>query len=170
MHRGGSIRKTLKFLHTLGAIGFTGAIGALIVLHALLPDPTELERFAALRGAMGAVARWLLLPSMGLVVVSGLLAMAASRAYQNAGWVWAKLLSGILVFEGTLVYLQAPMERAARRAEEALRGEFPVAELAATLGAEWGSFWILGGVAVANVVLGVWRPRFSRKGRAAGGR
>lgn len=162
------MRRTLKFLHTMSAIGFTGAIAALIVLHTLLPDPSDLQRWAVLREAMGAVARWILFPSMAVVVVSGLFAMAASTIYQNAGWVWAKLLSGILVLEGTLVYVQAPMERGARAAEAALAGEVPVAELGASLGAEWGSFWVIGGVAVVNVVLGIWRPRFARRRRRAG--
>jgi hypothetical protein len=154
------MRKTLKFLHTMAAIGFTGAIAALIVLHASLPDPTELERFAALRVAMGAVAQWLLLPSMGLVIVSGLLAIAANPALHSAAWAWIKVALGVLVFEGTLAYVQAPMERAALRARAALQGEIPAAELGTTLPAEWGSFWVIGAVAVANVVLGVWRPRF----------
>lgn len=161
------MRKTLKFLHTMAAIGFTGAIAALLVLHASLPDPAELERFATLRMAMGSVARWILLPSMGLVVVSGLLSIAATRAFHSAGWVWAKLASGILVFEGTLVYVQGPMERAARQARAALDGSVPAADLGATLQPEWYSFWIIGGVAVVNVLLGIWRPRFTRRPGAA---
>lgn len=158
------MRKFIKFLHTMASIGFLGAIIAFLVLHAHLPEPAELERFAALRIAMGAVARWVLLPSMGLVLVSGLLSMAVVPAYQNQGWVWAKLLSGAIVFEGTLVYVQGPMERAAERAQAALAGEVPVSDLGLTLSPEWGSFWVIGAVAVANVVLGVWRPRFRKKG------
>lgn len=159
------MRKLMKFLHTMAAIGFLGAIIAFLVIHTQLPEPTELARYAVLRTTQGAVAKWVLLPSMGLVLVSGLLSMAIVPAYQNQGWVWAKLLSGAIVFEGTLVYVQGPMERAAARAQAALAGEVPVTELGATLGAEWGSFWVIGMVAVANVVLGVWRPRFSKKRR-----
>lgn len=157
------MRKLLKFLHTMGAIGFTGALAALLVIHTTLPDPSELERFAQLRIAQGAVAKYLLLPSMGLVLVSGLLALIPTPAYQSAGWVWAKLITGITIFEGTLVAVQGPMQRAAERARGALVGEVPVAELGAALGSEWGSFWVIMTVAVANVVLGVWRPRFRRR-------
>jgi hypothetical protein len=156
------MRKLLKFLHTMGAVGFTGALAAFLVLHASLPEPTELQRFATLRIAMGAVAQWLLLPSIALVLVSGLLSMAFNRAFHNAGWVWAKLAFGVLVFEGTLVYVQAPMQRAAKRAQQALDGSLDPAALGATLQAEWGSFWVILGVAILNIVLGVWRPRFSR--------
>lgn len=157
------MRKLLKFLHTMGAIGFTGALAALLVLHTTLPEPSELERFAQVRIAQGAVAKYLLLPSMGLVVISGLLALVATPRFQSEGWVWAKLISGITVFEGTLVAVQGPMERAARQAREALESGAPTAELAASLGSEWGSFWVILAVAVANVVLGVWRPRFRRR-------
>ena len=155
-------RKSIKFLHTMGSIGYLGAILALAVLHGLLPAPSELQEFATLRIAMGAIAEWILLPSIGIVLVSGLFAIAATPAYQSAGWVGVKLATGILVFEGTLVYVQAPMERAALQARAALEGEVSVAELAAPLPAEWGSFWVLGAVAVLNVVLGVWRPRFRK--------
>jgi len=142
----------------MGAVGFIGAIAALLILHASLPEPTDLERFAILRSAMGNVAKWLLLPSMAAVVCSGLVSMAVVSAYQSAGWAWAKLLSGIVILEGTLVYVQAPMERAAERAAAALAGDLPVSALGTTLQPEWGSFWVIGGVAVANVALGVWRP------------
>jgi uncharacterized membrane protein len=165
------MRRTLKFLHTVGSIGFCGALAALMVLHVSLPDPTEIERFATLRLAMGSVARWILLPSMGLVVVSGLLSMAATPAFHNAGWVYAKLASGILVFEGTLVYVQGPMERAALEARAVLEGGVSdVATMASPLGAEWGSFWVLLAVGIGNVAVAIWRPRFSRKkGRGGGG-
>lgn len=152
----------MKFLHTMAAIGFTGGLGSLLVLQASLPDPSELESFAALRMAQDAVAQWILFPSMGLVLISGLLAMAITPSFQDRAWVWAKLATGILVFEGTLAYVQAPMDRAATRARMALSGEFPVADLGATLRPEWTSFWVLMGVGVANVILGVWRPRFFR--------
>jgi uncharacterized membrane protein len=157
------VRKTLKFLHTLGAIGYAGAAAALLVLHAQLPAPEELERFATLRLAMGAIAQFILLPSIAVVLVSGLLAMAFNPAFHNAGWVWLKLIFGVLVFEGTLVSVQAPMQRAALQAEDALTGNVPVAELAAPLGPEWGSLWVVLLLAVFNVVLGVWRPRGRRR-------
>jgi hypothetical protein len=153
------MRKLLKILHTLGSVGFCGALAALLVIHASLPSPDDLERFAVLRTTMGTIARWMLLPSMGLVVVSGLFALGANPAFHSAGWVWIKLLSGILVFEGTLFSVQGPMERAARDARAGLAGEIDAVALAAPLHAEWVSLWIILMVGIANVVLGVWRPR-----------
>lgn len=156
------MRKVMKFLHTIAAIGYTGGIASLLVIHAALPAPSELQPFAALRMAQGAITQWILFPSMALVLVSGLLAMAVTPSFQDRAWVWAKLATGILVFEGTLAYVQAPMERAANRARLALTGEFPVADLGATLPPEWTTFWVMMSVAVVNVILGIWRPRLMK--------
>lgn len=38
--------------------------------------------------------------------------------------------------------------------------------MADRLGSESGSFWVILAVAVASVVLGVWRPRFSKSSRS----
>jgi hypothetical protein len=67
------------------------------------------------------------------------------------------------VFEGTLVAIQGPARREAERAVQALAGEFDPALLGATASAEWKSSLVILGVAVANVVLAIWRPRFSRQ-------
>ena len=60
------------------------------------------------------------------------------------------------------------MQRAALQAEAALAGDVPAAELAAPLGPEWGSLWVVLLLAIFNVVLGVWRPRGRRREAAAG--
>jgi len=116
-----------------------------------------------LRITMGNVATWLLLPSTGLAVVSGLFSMAANDLYKNAGWAWVKLATGVLVLEGTLVYVQAPMQRAAIAAQAALDGELDLSTLGTSLAAEWGSFWVILGVAAVNIGLAVFRPRIIRR-------
>jgi uncharacterized membrane protein len=158
-------QKTLKLAHIVGTIGFCAALLALLLLHASLPDPAQLEQFASIRLAMGNVAKWLLLPSTGLVVVSGLIAMAVNDVYKNAGWVWVKLATGVLILEGTLVYVQAPMERAANNAQSALEGDFDLSSLGTVLNSEWNSIWVILAVAVVNVVLGVFRPRIIRQAK-----
>ncbi|MFM7273983.1 MAG: hypothetical protein ACKO4A_09015, partial [Gammaproteobacteria bacterium] len=94
------MRKILKILHTLGAIGFAGALAAQLALLAITPEPAATPDYALMREAIAAVGRWVLFPSMGAVVVSGLLAMAFNPVYHDAGWAWVKLLFGIIVFEG----------------------------------------------------------------------
>ena len=152
----------MKFMHTLGAIGQVGAMACLLVLLCYVPAPTSQSEYAMMRGAMGGIATWIFLPSLGLVLISGLLAMALNRAYHSAGWAWAKLLSGILVFEWGFAAIQGPIQQEAELSARALANEVDPATLAATLNAEWKSLWILLAVATANVMLGIWRPRLTR--------
>ncbi|EED36060.1 conserved hypothetical protein [Luminiphilus syltensis NOR5-1B] len=157
-------RKVMKFLHTMGAIGMLGAMASLIVVNALLPDPEQgLETYRALRDVMDGIARWVLFPSLGVTLVSGLLSMAITTAFHNAGWAWLKLVSGVVMFEGTLLAVQGPIEREAELAAQAVSGELAVSALATTVAAEQASLWVLGFVASANVVLGVFRPIWRKR-------
>ncbi|TXN52783.1 hypothetical protein FV228_28735, partial [Methylobacterium sp. WL18] len=121
-----------------------------------------LPGYAAIRGAMGAVATWVFLPSLAATLLSGLLSMALNRAYLNAGWAWVKLATGVLMFEGGLVYVQGPMNREAERSARALAGLLDPAALATSLEGERGTLWVLLAVSAVNVALGIWRPRILR--------
>jgi uncharacterized membrane protein len=156
------MRQLLKFLHTLGAIGMMGAMAALGVILLYAPPPTALAEYAAVRSAMAAAATWVFMPSLGLTLIAGLLAIAASPAFHNAGWAWVKAASGILLFESGFVGVLGPMQREAADSVKALAGTFDPALLGAGLGAEKMTIWILLAVATVNVVLGVWRPRLVR--------
>ncbi len=157
------MRRLLKFVHTMGGIGLLGSMVALLVMLNTLPvAQTDLAAYVQMRLTMDALAQWVLLPSLGITIVAGLLSMAAVPAYHGAGWVWAKLATGVLMFEGTLLGIQGPMEREALTARAVLAGEASMTELALSISAEIGSVWVLGAVAVANVALGVWRPRKKR--------
>ena len=80
------MRRLLKFLHTMGAVGLMGAMACLIVLLSLTPPPDSLAGYALMRGAMGAVATWIFLPSLALTLVAGLLAVALHPGFREAGW------------------------------------------------------------------------------------
>lgn len=152
----------MKFMHTIGAIGQMGAMACLLVLLSLVPAPTSLSEYSLMRGAMGGIATWIFLPSLGLVLITGLLAIALNPAYHSAGWALAKLFSGILVFEWGFAAVQGPMQQEAELSARALAHEVDPVTLAASLDAEWKSLWVLLAVATVNVILGVWRPRFTR--------
>ena len=156
--RGRLMRKLLKFLHTIGAVGMMGAMACLLVMLASKPPPSDAAGHAAMRTAMGAIATWVFLPSLALTLVSGLLAMAASRFYQNAGWAWIKLATGVLVFEAGFAGVVGPMQDAASRGADAL----DAAEIA-SVGP--GTIYVLLALALLNVALGVWRPRLRWVGR-----
>ncbi|MDP2411421.1 MAG: hypothetical protein Q8M26_14195 [Pseudolabrys sp.] len=156
------MRRLMKFLHTMGAIGVIGAMACLLVLLTLAPSPTSAAEYAAMRGAMAGIASWVFLPSMALTLVAGLLAIAVNPAFHNAGWAWAKLFSGVIVFEWGLVGVEGPMQMEAKASADALTGAGDLSALAASLSAEQNSLWILLGVATFNVVFGIWRPKLTR--------
>jgi hypothetical protein len=156
------LRRLVKFLHTMGAIGLMGAMACLIVLLSFVPAPASLSEYALLRATMAAIATWIFLPSLGLTLIAGLLAMGINRAYHNAGWAWIKLFSGLLVFEWGLAAIQGPMQQEAELSARAVAHEIDPATLGASLGAEWNSLWIMLAIATANVILGIWRPRLTR--------
>lgn len=156
---GDLMRQTLKFLHTIGAIGMMGAMACLLVLIAFAPEPASLAEYASLRAAMGGIAKWVFLPSLMLTLIGGLLSFGFVGAYHNAGWAMAKLVSGILVFEWGFVAIQGSMQREAELSARALAGMVDAAKLGTALAAERNSLWMLLAVAAANVALGIWRPR-----------
>ena len=156
------MRHLLKFLHTIGAIGLMGSMASLLVLLSLAPPPGALAEYALIRGAMGSIATWIFFPSLGLTLIAGLIALGYSKAFHNAGWAWAKAISGILVFESGFVGILGPMQREAERSAEALAGKIEASSLAASLSAERNTLLILLAVATANVIFGIWRPRLTK--------
>jgi uncharacterized membrane protein len=153
------VRRLLKFLHTIGAIGLMGAMASLIVLMNVAPPPSSLAGYAVMGGAMAEIATWIYFPSLMLTLVAGLLAIAVNPSYHNAGWAWIKLASGVLLFEGGLVSVLGPIQEEARRSAGALAGQLNPAAITASYGAERNAIWALLAITTANVVLGIWRPR-----------
>ncbi len=146
----------------MGAIGLMGSMASLLVLLSIAPPPTSLAEYALMRGATFAIATWIFLPSLAVTLVAGLLAIGLNRGFHDAGWAWAKLATGILIFEGGLIHVQGAMQVEAEQSAAALAGQVDPATLAGSLGAERGTLWLLLAVATANVVLGIWRPRLTR--------
>jgi hypothetical protein len=156
------MKRALKFLHTLGAAGVIGALAAHLLILVNAPGETLVE-MAAVRQAIAAVTRGLLLPALAVVLVSGLLAMALHRPFHDARWVWIKALLGIAMFEGTLGAVEGTADRLARLALEQAAGGAPLpAEL---LRHEWLGLWTVLALALANIALAVWRPRLRPRQR-----
>ena len=158
------MRLTLKFLHTMGAVGLMGSLACLLVLIALEPPAASLAQYAQARAAMGAIASWIFMPSLGVTLVAGMLSIAVYRPFHNAGWAWAKLATGILMFEGGLVSVQGPLQDEAERSARVLASNAPAAAdaIANLPASEANVMWALLAVSTANIVLGIWRPRLTR--------
>ncbi|MEM8548643.1 MAG: hypothetical protein AAGF46_10845 [Pseudomonadota bacterium] len=154
------LRKSIKFLHTIGGAGYGGGLAAYMAMLAFTPDITTIAEHQALRGGLAGISGWIILPSMGICIVSGLLSMAVHHPFQNAPWAWIKALSGVLVFESTLVAIDGPAKAAAKIYNDAAAGVIDAAKAADLVRDEWMAWWILLGLAIANVLLAVMRPSF----------
>lgn len=148
-------RRSLKALHEIAGIGVGGGLAACLVIG-LTADASAPVAFAAARQAIAAISRYVLVPSLAVVLVTGLLAIAATRAFHEAGWAWVKALLGLGVFEATLVTVGA----STRQAELAAAAADP-SLLASLLHSERNTLWLLLALTVANVVLAVWRPKLT---------
>jgi hypothetical protein len=157
------LKRFLKFSHTIGAIGMMGALACLLALLLFAPPPTSAEGYAAARAGMGAVSKWVFMPSLGLTLVAGLLSIAATPAFHNMGWPWLKAATGILLFESGFVGVMGPMQAEAERAAKLLAGGEGAGAAFHTFAGERNILIVLLLLSVANVVLGVWRPRLVRR-------
>jgi len=137
-----------------------GAMACLLVVMIFGPAQNAVEGQSAVMGAMAQIATWVFMPSLAVTLIAGLLGIAVTPGFHDAGWVWAKAATGILVFEGGLLYVLGPIQAAAKTSASALGGHLDPAIAARTFASERNTLWVLLAVALANVALGVWRPRF----------
>jgi hypothetical protein len=98
---------------------------------------------------------------MVITVVSGLISLAATQSFLGASWAWAKAALGLIVFQATLLIGGSARQLAAIAAA----GLADPAVIDAVLRSERITLWVLIGISVVNVVLAVWRPRLTGKGR-----
>ncbi len=138
-----------------------GGLAALAVVVIVTPASIGAAGYLTLMQTMAAIAAWIIGPSVLVTIVSGLLAIAVHSPFHDAGWAWAKAATGILIFEGGL-HVMGPIQEEAKRGAGMLVGNPDSASVATLLTAEGDTLWVLLAVSVANIALGVWRPRFSK--------
>lgn len=155
------MRKTLKFLHTLGASAYVGALLAYAVVLTYAPQGTP-RAYADMRATIDVICSSILVPSLGLVLVAGLLAMAAHKPFLDLRWVWVKAALGVGTFEGTLVVVSGRARGAAELAADVAASKAEPATLSSVIASEWVGLAVVGALAVANIALGVWRPVLRR--------
>jgi uncharacterized membrane protein len=158
------MRRLLKFLHSLASCGLIGALAAYAILVVLAPQDTP-QAYAAMRQTVVALASWLLLPSMGLALFTGLMAMAVHYPFAQTRWAWMKALLGLGIFEATLGLIQAKAVAAADTALDITAGKAQPGALETIVSNEWMSLAILMALSLAQVALGVWRPSLSMEKR-----
>jgi hypothetical protein len=156
------MRKILKFLHTLAACGLIGALlGYMILLLAAPQD--DAGSYADMRQSVSAICNYLLLPSLAVVLVTGLVSMIVHPPFLERRWVWIKAASGIGMFEGTLAVIGAKAGHATELAMQIAAGQAEQQVLEEAIAYEWHSLATIMALALANVVLGVWRPPLRKR-------
>ena len=151
------LRRVAKFLHEVASIGFGGGLAVCLLIN-LTAKRALHEEFLAARHVYASIAQYIVIPSMVIVVASGLIALAATRGFMDSGWAWVKALLGLSVFEATLVTVGSSRHDV----ELALAASDP-GVLDALLRSERNTLILLIAVTIVNVVLAVWRPRLVYK-------
>lgn len=158
------MRKVLKILHTLAACGLIGGLLGYMILLTAGPQDTP-AAYADLRASIAVISTYVLLPSLGVALVSGVLSMAAHTPFLGMRWAWVKAVSGILMFKGVLTVIGAKADHAAAVSRRIANGEVSAEVLEAAIAYEWLTLWTVLALSAANVVLGVWRPRLKKGAR-----
>ena len=158
------MKRFLKLMHWAGAIAVLGGMVIMMLLVATAPDAsTDLAGYAAVRQSLATLANWVIVPGLGVALFSGLMGMAIHPPFHSAGWALTKALSGLVLFESSLATIVAPADEAAELTARAVAGEIDQAAMMAGINDIWGAWWVLLAIAVLNVVLGIWRPKFRRR-------
>ncbi|MEM9171379.1 MAG: hypothetical protein AAGA84_01610 [Pseudomonadota bacterium] len=155
-------RKLTKFLHSVAGAGYAGGIAAYLALMTFAPEISTGADHMALRYGIAGLSKWIIIPSMLICLISGLLAMILHYPFMEMPWVWIKALSGVLVFEASLAAIDGPAQAAKRAYDKAADGEIDPATLQSLVHDEWMALTVLLLLALANIALAVWRPRFRR--------
>ena len=163
---GTTMRKLLKFGHQT-AITFLGSVSVVGVPSTVASTRRRARGLQRSAIGDGEVASLVLMPSLLISLLFGLASMAVVPGFHGAPWAWGKLVTTVLMLEGSLLGIQSPIKREAELAVAALTNGELVGELAQKLAAEQWSLILIGLVATANVALGVWRPRFRSRATPA---
>lgn len=89
--------------------------------------------------------------------------MAAHRPFMDTRWAWLKALLGLSLFEATFAIVQSKASAAAAEAAKILTGNSEPGSLAVVIANEWGSLGAIMALSVAQIVLGIWRPRLAKR-------
>jgi uncharacterized membrane protein YobD (UPF0266 family) len=155
------LRLGAKTVHDIASIAFGGALVVCLVIN-LTTNIASTTEFLAARHIFASIAKFVLVPSMAIVTLSGLVALAATQAYRDAGWAWLKAVLGINVFAATLLLAGS----AGNQGEIAAAvSSADLATLQRLLRSERITLWLLIALCVVNVVLAVWRPKSRFKAR-----
>jgi hypothetical protein len=153
------LRLSAKTVHDIASIGFGGALASCLLIN-LTTSPAAPGEFLAARQVFAAIANYVMVPAMFIMMLSGLIALAAPRVYRDAGWAWLKAIFGINVFAATLLLAGSAGNLGEIAAAVSVSD---LVSLQRQLRSERITLWLLIALVVLNVVLAVWRPKLTFK-------
>lgn len=154
------MRNMLRWLHLIAGAGFMGAVAASLLIAARA-DAMSPTAFASARQMIDFIGSYLALPSLTVLVVSGMLLVAARPVWMEARWVWTKAFLGALIGTLFLVCVQPAFNQAAALSSSALSSpSFNALQSAVQAGWTYGTAVLV--LALAASAIAVWRPRFGQ--------
>lgn len=161
------MRRTLKLFHEIGTVGVMGVVSVQLVL-AWTGTTMEPAEHAVLRKAILTMDYVLLLPSLALVLLSGLFAWGFNKSYHSADWVLIKAVMTPLILEATFIAVYGPAQHAATLTSRLASGDADAASaFVHNFRHEQVGLWVVFFMFTANIWLAIWRPRRrSRKAEA----
>lgn len=155
-------RHLIKIVHLLALAGFVGGLASTLLLSDFA-DNAPPSLLAALRMSVASLGESLVVPSLVLMVLSGMLLVVARPQLVRARWVWAKAVLTAVIAIVALGVVHPAITRAAILAAEGALGTPTLNEMSRAFSAERiGGLVVLVLSAVA-VVLAVWRPRLGQR-------
>ena len=154
-------KNLLKLLHYASLVGVAGGIVVVLILVDTI-DATSPSGVASVHATIGLICNALIVPSLIVLLLTGMLLVVARPQLISARWVWAKAVLGLLVALNVLFgFLPLVNALAAMSATGAL-GDAPPGPIDSTVATErYASYAILFNL-LAAMVVAVWRPRLGR--------
>ncbi|WP_259782074.1 DUF2269 domain-containing protein [Aestuariispira ectoiniformans] len=109
-----------KFLHIVGLSLFVGSIGGHILFSSLADSMMDLAQIAVLRTGLDLSVRYLTLPGIGLLWLSGLYMVLKHSRMLRANWLRVKIAVSVLVTINGIFILTPIVGKLARLAKQAV--------------------------------------------------
>jgi len=154
-------KNLIKLLHYASLVGLAGGIVVSLVLADTI-DATSPSATAGMHAAIALLCGALIVPSMILMLLTGMLLVVARPHLIGARWVWVKATLGVVTGAVILLALQPAVKAAAAMSATGALGEAAPSQLASVVASEHAAAWWTLGLVLFAMVIAVWRPRFGR--------
>ena len=158
-------KNLLKLLHYASLAGLGGGIVVILVLLDTI-DATSPAAVAGMHATIALLCGGLVVPSLVIVLLTGMLLVVARPQLISARWVWAKAFFGVIVAATLLAGFQPLVLALASMSATGAIGDAPPGPLASLVETErLAAYLTLVNIAAA-MVIAVWRPRLGRPASA----